>query len=181
MSTYQYDGRVTRLSFAEATGDNLYVRIAKGDESEFLAVHLPAAERQAAAQALAGTDYVVVKNADWVPVEEHRPAPVDPATVHIGDLVEVSFHGLVVDVAGHVMTTRDRHGSDTYFSTKDATVRLVDRGGPDPAEVEALYQVLYETHNGGGTDEPPDERWSETYRHIARCLAARGVRVGESA
>lgn len=136
-------------------------------------VHVPGAERRAAAQALAGDLYEVVP----VPAVPADDDPINPSDVKIGDLVEYERRPgyKPCRVLGEVEDVLDGGRSiqlhDKWWNTAPgmATVRPVRRAEPepDPEQVEALAVLL--------------SNWGPQHstEGFARELARRGVRVGE--
>lgn len=158
-----------------------YVRLSD-QRGNYINAYVPESERQAAAQALAGDGYRVVRASPvddkFIAVERDeyerllkeaqaaqsdRPEPVNPASVRVGDVVEIDADDGSWMVRAPVTDTDDpehdgpRYPQDSPFGVKvnrlmwwpkldDATVRVLHRpvAEPDPAAVETLAEVIYE-------------------------------------
>lgn len=158
--------------------DGDYAHVLTADEDgRGVGIAIPADERQAAAQALAGDEWRVVSAK-----QPGKPDPIDPQDVRVGDVVEVKANDGSWMVRGKVSEI-GFVGADYPFRihfdelNKSAiwpcvpgnTVRLLRRAEPepDPVQVKALDEVLSEVESEIGYSSP----------QLARELVRRGVTV----
>lgn len=180
--SYTYDDSDRRLTIREMGGRvDIFVR----DLDDSAMVLLPAEQRQAAAQALAGDGYRVVP-ADQIdamstdgrvrlyPSQPDRPAPVDPSEVRVGDVVEIEGDDgswmVRGPYAGPGMLSRGKliiriGGRNEAIPYADATVRILRRAepGPDPELLRIVRDVNLAT-------------WDSSEEYV-RELERRGVRL----
>lgn len=169
-SRYTQTRNELTIDIREAIAAKGYAAVGIAARNRTLCILVAPAERQAAAQALAGDGYDVVERlAEWERELLDKQTRIDPADVKVGDVVEIShsgpppwrLEGTVIDQPAPSGLTLPPH--DLWVSFKpggellmprDATVRLVRRAEPepDPVQVEALWNLGHQL--GASRGEP---------------------------